>query len=127
MANVIIWADIPVVDLDRAMKFYGLVTGEPVMKLPGGTDVAVIGGPGAEGEAPVSADLYVGGKPGADGPTVYLNTKGDIDAILARVVEAGGEVLQEKQYMGDMVGWIGFFRDSEGNRIGVQQMGPKPE
>jgi predicted enzyme related to lactoylglutathione lyase len=25
--------------------------------------------------------------------------------------------------MGDMVGWIAFFEDSEGNRVGIQQPG----
>ena len=37
----------------------------------------------------VSADLYLGGTPSKDGPTIYLNTHGDIDGALARVVEAG--------------------------------------
>lgn len=123
MGNVIIWADIPVADLQRAVKFYGHVTGEPVTVMPGGPDVAVIGGPGGEGDTVVSADLYVSEKAGADGATVYLNTKGDIDGVLARVTEAGGEVLQAKQFMGEMVGWIAFFRDTEGNRIGLQQPG----
>ncbi|HEY5539853.1 MAG TPA: VOC family protein [Coriobacteriia bacterium] len=127
MGNVIIWADIPVVDLKRAMKFHGHVTGDPVTAMPGRDDVAVINGSGAEGEMVVSADLYVGGGPGAGGATVYLNTKGDIDGALVRVVEAGGEVLQAKQFMGEMVGWIAFFRDSEGNRIGLQQPGDATE
>jgi len=43
--------------------------------------------------------------------------------MTARVVEAGGTVVQEPQFMGDMVGWIAFFIDSEGNRIGIQQPG----
>jgi two-component system sensor histidine kinase KdpD len=51
----------------------------------------------------------------------------DIDAALARVVEAGGEVLQEKQYMGEMVGWVAWFRDTEGNRLGFELMGDAPK
>ena len=74
----------------------------------------------------MSADLYVGGTPSKDGCTVYLNTNGDLDGMLARVVEAGGTVLQEKQDMGEMVGWIAFFEDSEGNRIGLQQPSVMP-
>jgi uncharacterized protein len=120
MANVIIWADIPVADLDRASKFYEHVTQRPVMRMEGGMDVAVLMGP--EGEYVVSADLYVSDKAGADGVTVYLSPNGDVDAALARVVEAGGEILQEKQNMGEMVGWIAFFRDTEGNRLGFQIM-----
>jgi len=40
------------------------------------------------------------------------------------VVEAGGEVLQAKQYMGEMVGWTAYFRDTEGNRLGFEFMEP---
>ena len=69
----------------------------------------------------MSLDLYVGGTPTHDGPTVYLGSVGDIDGMLARVVEAGGTVLQDKLLMGDMVGWVAFVEDTEGNRIGIQQ------
>ena len=125
MSNVIIWADIPVVDMPRAMKFYEHVTGEKVHQFPGMEDVAVIGDPTA---GPlISADLYLGGKPSKDGATVYLNPNGDIDRLLARVVEAGGEIERPKAFMGPMVGWIGTFFDTEGNRIGVQQAGDAPE
>jgi predicted enzyme related to lactoylglutathione lyase len=122
MGHVIVWADIPVVDLNRAMKFYGDLTQEPVVPMPGTNDtIALIGG-GGSAEAPVvSADLYVGGTPSYRGPTVYLSSKGDIDGMLARVEPAGGKILQAKQDMGPTVGWIAFVEDSEGNRIGIQQ------
>lgn len=124
MGDIIVWADIPVTDMARAMAFYGHVTGQPVTPMPG-TDgsVALIGSP-AQDEGPVvSADLYVGGTPSHDGPTIYLGAMGDIDGMAARVTEAGGKVLKEKAFMGDMVGWIVFIEDSEGNRIGIQQAG----
>lgn len=122
MGNIIVWADIPVIDMQRAMKFYGEVTGMPVMGMPGAeTEVALIGGPGEDGGPIVSADLYVGGTPSHTGATIYLSSQGDIDGMVARVVPVGGKVLQEKQNMGDMVGWIAFIEDSEGNRIGIQQ------
>jgi len=128
MGNVIIWADIPVVDLQRAKEFYAHVTGEEVIQFPGMDDVAVIGNPGAPGGEPViSADLYVGGKPSKDGATIYLNPNGDIDGLLARVVEAGGEIERPKAFMGPMVGWIATFFDTEGNRIGAQQPGDGTE
>jgi predicted enzyme related to lactoylglutathione lyase len=120
MGDIIVWADIPCTDLERAMKFYEHVTGLQVALMPGGGDVAVISDP-ASSENAVSADLYLGGTPTDTGATVYFGTRGDIDGMLARVKEAGGKVLQEKQDMGVMVGWIAFFMDSEGNRIGLQQ------
>lgn len=122
MPNVIVWADIPVVDLERAMKFYADVTQQPVVKVPDPTqELALIGGPDDSGASIVSADLYVGGKPSHDGATIYLNSYGDIDGMVARVAPAGGKVLEEKQFFGDMVGWIAIIEDSEGNRIGIQQ------
>jgi predicted enzyme related to lactoylglutathione lyase len=120
MGDIIVWADIPCTNLERAMKFYEHVIGLPVTLMPGGGDVAVIGDPAAN-ERIVSADLYQGGTPSDTGATVYLGTDGDIDGMLSRVKEAGGTVSQDKQDMGAMVGWIAFFMDSEGNRIGLQQ------
>jgi predicted enzyme related to lactoylglutathione lyase len=121
MGNVIVWADIPVIDLQRASKFYSHVTGQEVMTFPGMDEVAVLSAPGQGNEMAVSADLYVGGKPSHEGPTVYLGSGGDIDGMLLRVVEAGGKILDEKADMGEMIGWLAFFEDTEGNRIGIQQ------
>jgi predicted enzyme related to lactoylglutathione lyase len=121
MANNIVWADIPVADLPRAMAFYTAVTGDAMMMMPGSDDNVAIFSEGADGPT-VSFDLYVG-EPSAAGPTIYLSSNGDIDGLLDRVIGAGGMVLEEKRFMGDMVGWIAFFQDSEGNRIGVQQPG----
>jgi predicted enzyme related to lactoylglutathione lyase len=50
-----------------------------------------------------------------------------MDGMLARVVEAGGEIERAKAFMGPMVGWIATFIDSEGNRIGLQQSGDGTE
>lgn len=110
----IVWADIPVTDIARAKEFYERVTQQPVSYMPGTDDtIALIG------SEPVSADLYVG-VPSHDGATVYLNTYGDIDGMLERVLEAGGKILDPKTFRGPMVGWIAFVEDSEGNRIGLQ-------
>lgn len=124
MDNIIVWADIPVTDLDRAAKFYSHVLQIPVTQMPGLEGIAIPGQP-PEPDAPpqdsvVAFDLYVG-TPSTDGTTVYLSSQGDFPSILARVRAAGGEVLQEPQDMGEMVGTIAFIKDTEGNRIGIHQ------
>jgi predicted enzyme related to lactoylglutathione lyase len=127
--NDIVWADIPVSDMDRASKFYAQVLGKSVVGFPGMEGIALIGMTPPAGEAPmprsdepiVSADFYLGGTPSTTGATVYFNADGDINGMVARVREAGGEVLEEPQFRGDMIGWVAFFRDTEGNRIGIQQ------
>lgn len=52
-----------------------------------------------------------------DVAVVYLAVL-DIEAVLARVVRAGGRVYQHPKSIGEF-GFVGFFEDSEGNRIGL--------
>ena len=119
MANTIVWADIPVTDLERARKFYGAVLQAEIATMPGMTSVALL--PGEPGD--VSADLALteNMKPGTDGTTIYLDSKGDPEGMLERAAAAGGKVLMPVTDMGEMIGFIGFFLDSEGNRIGVHK------
>jgi uncharacterized protein len=129
MDNMIVWADIPVTDLDRAMKFYGAVSqrafiaveGMPGIGLPAPDPSDQSAGGDGQGPMPVAFDLAVtqDHKPSEDGCTIYLNGDGDPDGMLRRAVEAGGEILMPVTDMGEMVGRVGFFKDSEGNRIGV--------
>jgi predicted enzyme related to lactoylglutathione lyase len=128
--NTIVWADIPVTDLDRAMKFYGAVLQHEFQKVEGMDGVALPAPPPGfdpsqmEGPPPVAFDLALGGqwgKPSMEGCTIYLNSGGDPEGMLQRAADAGGEILQQVQDMGEMVGSIGFFKDSEGNRIGVHK------
>jgi hypothetical protein len=127
MEDLVVWNSIPVSDMDRACKFYSHVLGLPFAAPPGMDGVALPGGPPAaeESQAPsriVAFNLYLGGQPSAAGPTVYLSSLGDIDGMIERVREAGGTIDQDKQYQGEMIGWTAFFFDSEGNRIGIEQM-----
>ena len=119
MANTIVWADIPVTDLERARKFYGAVLQAEIETMPGMTSVALL--PGEPGD--VSADLALteNMKPGTDGTTIYLNSRGDPEGMLERAAAAGGKVLMPVTDMGEMIGFIGFFLDSEGNRIDVHK------
>jgi predicted enzyme related to lactoylglutathione lyase len=133
MDNMIVWADIPVTDLDRAMKFYGAVLQRPFVTMPGMESVALPApdqppGEGGQdgpppGPMPVAFDLVKTDnlKPSMDGCTIYLNADEDPEGMLRRAAEAGGEILSPLQDMGEMVGWIGFFKDTEGNRIGVHK------
>jgi predicted enzyme related to lactoylglutathione lyase len=133
MDNLIVWADIPVSDLDRAIAFYSAVLQRPLVKMPGMDSVAIPGpdeppadsdgGGRPEGPMPVAFDLVLTDnmRPSFDGCTVYLNADDDPEGMLQRAAEAGGEILQPLQDMGEMVGWIGFFKDTEGNRIGVHK------
>ena len=127
MENIIVWADIPVTDLDRAMKFYGAVLQHPFTTVEG---MEGIGLPAPEASSsdgqqqfPVAFDLMVvtDRKPSAEGCTIYLNSHDDPEGMLQRAADAGGRIDMPATDMGQMVGTIGAFIDSEGNRIGVHK------
>ncbi len=129
MDNTVVWADIPVTDLDRAMKFYGAVLQQAFTRVEGMAGIA-LPAPGQsdssdmrKGPWPVAFDLAVvpDRKPSIDGCTIYLNSHGDPEGMLQRAAAAGGKILAPVADMGEMVGSIGFFLDSEGNRIGVHK------
>lgn len=123
MGSVLVWADIPVTDLERARAFYAHVLGLPVVSPPGMEGVALV-----MGDYP-SVDLYVTDSTTSSttqGPTIYFGGNGDLDGMLARVVEAGGRILQPKQDFGEMIGWIALIVDTEGNRIGIQEPSQPP-
>ena len=127
MNNLIVWADIPVADLERASRFYSRVLEMPVNSMPGMEGIAVPGSqPAADQMASqvptVAFDLYLGGTPGAEGPTVYLSSGGDFAGILARVSDAGGSRSFRSPRTWDR--WWGrsaFIKDTEGNRIGIHE------
>ena len=67
------------------------------------------------------AELRVAGEAGVV-PYVYTS---DVDATLARVAEAGGQVTVPPYPEGDL--WVAMTRDPAGNAIGVWQHGPRTE
>ena len=118
MANQIVWVDIPVTDLERAIRFYSAVLGTPVVKqeYPG----MVIGLLPGSDENDVSGCLYCSDKdrPSDKGPLVYLNCQGRLDEAVAAVPAGGGKVLQPKHAIGPH-GFRAVVLDSEGNRIAL--------
>jgi uncharacterized protein len=128
MENTVVWADIPVTDIDRAMKFYGAVLQRTFVKAEGMEGIAIEAPPEnaadmPAGSFPVSFDLAMtqNNQPSTTGCTIYLNSYGDPEGMIQRAVAAGGEVIMPVADMGQMVGFIGMFKDSEGNRIGVHK------
>lgn len=115
--NNIVWADIPVLDLDRAMEFYAAVLARKISKIemPGCT-FAVIEHEGGNGGCLVPADGD--SKPSATGPLMYLNCGGRLEQAEAQVAKRGGKVLIPKQSIGPH-GFRSVILDSEGNRIAL--------
>ena len=118
MQHTINWFEIPTTDLDRASRFYEAVLGATVKRehFDGtGMQMAVFQGD----EASVRGALIVDErrKPAADGALVYLHAR-DLDASLARIEKAGGNVVMPKTDIGPP-GFIALVRDTEGNVVGL--------
>jgi predicted enzyme related to lactoylglutathione lyase len=117
VANQIVWVDIPVLDLDRAIRFYSAVLGSAVHKQEHpGMSIGLL--PGSDSD--VSGCLYTkDGEPPSDrGPLVYLSAQGRLDEAVAAVEPNGGKVLEPKHPIGPY-GFRTIILDSEGNRVAL--------
>ncbi|MBX0327499.1 VOC family protein [Oscillochloris sp. ZM17-4] len=124
MRNAINWFEIPATNFDRAVAFYSAVLGAPVhagefQGVPHGFLPADEGGVAG---AIIAGAVVAGGdaNPGHAGPVLYLNAGDQIEAIVARVEAAGGQVLAPPTPIGPQ-GMVAIFRDTEGNRVGLHQ------
>lgn len=113
-ANPVVWSEIPVTDLKKASVFYGAATGMDMVHDENGPNPIVF----LSGDRGVAGHLYEG-KPSGDGtgPTVHLAAEGDLDAIKARVWDAGGKVLSDPIAIPD--GRFIYCLDPDGNSIGL--------
>lgn len=120
MANVLTWADIPVLDMDRAKRFYSELLGVDLIDMSDEHGSVAVP---PQDSGPIAFDLAKGDymKPSAEGVTIYLDAGGDIDAMYKRVEAAGGTPQSPPTDMGPMIGVLAFVIDTEGNRIGLRQ------
>src|SRR5690242_13766648 len=100
MSSQFVWVDIPVVDLDRAIKFYSAVLGRTVTKE---STPEFTFGLFPHSDTDVSGCLYVAEKdnaPSLTGPLVYLNAEGRLADAVKAVVAGGGKITQDIHQIG---------------------------
>jgi len=121
MEHLLNWVEIPVTNMKRAARFYGELLNLQLQEMKlGPNDYALFDIKDKHNTgALVKGEGY---KPSADGTVVYLNGGNDLSNILVRVKKAGGKVLLEKTFLSKEAGYIGYFSDSEGNKVGVHSM-----
>ena len=120
-ANQLVWCDIPVNDLDRAIQFYSAVLDAPITKEQcEGMSFARLPHAGG-GVGGCLSPSFEGNEPSQRGPLLYLNCQGRLDQALAAVGPNGGKVLQPKQQISPY-GFRAIVIDSEGNRIALHSM-----
>lgn len=118
MANTINWFEIPASDFERAKKFYSsILNAELQASEMMGIKMAFFPMEGeGVGGALCNGDGY---KPSAEGTVPYLNGGNDLTTVLNRVETAGGKVIMPKTKITDEIGYMAFFFDTEGNKIGL--------
>ena len=115
--NAVVWAEIPVTDLPKAMKFYAALTGQALTLDETGpnplANFAV-----EDMNFGVAGHLYPG-RPASDGqgPTIHLYIPDSVEAASHRCIAAGGKVLSPVIEIPP--GRFAYAQDPDGNSIGL--------
>jgi predicted enzyme related to lactoylglutathione lyase len=118
--NALNWFEIPATDINRAKSFY-----ENVFDIEmGGTEMMgmkMAFFPGEPNNGKASGSIVEGPmhKPSQEGSVVYLNANPDMDGVIEKIEGAGGQVVMPKTPIGGDMGYMAFFLDTEGNKIGL--------
>jgi predicted enzyme related to lactoylglutathione lyase len=117
--NAVVWAELPVSDLEKSMAFYTAVLGNPL--------VANNDGPNPMADLPckdymsgVAGHIYPG-KPAeaGAGPTIHLALPDAVEDAMKRVEAAGGKVVSPVIEI--PAGRFAYCTDPDGNSIGIFQ------
>ena len=125
-SNAVGWFEIPVIDMQRAMKFYEAVLGVKLEfhKMPE-LDMAwfpMSDGKGASGSLVQNKEWYRPAKDPREGVLIYfMSPSGDLSNELPLIEKAGGRVVIPRKPIGEH-GFIAIFLDSEGNRVALHSM-----
>lgn len=123
--NMVNWFELPVTDMDRAVKFYNAVfnieisiheMGPLVMGWFPFTEAQ--NSPGAAGSLVLHKEAYI---PSSDkGALIYFSSRtGNLEDELSRIEAAGGKILQPKTQISEEYGYMALFLDTEGNRVAL--------
>ena len=117
--------EIPADKPERARQFYSKVFGWKMNEMPGMDYTMVSTGPVDEKGMPKEPG-FVGGAIAKRGGNlehcVVTIIVDEITKAEKTIEENGGKILQRKKPIGDgSMGWTGYFRDSEGNTVGLYQ------
>jgi len=123
MAGKVVHFEVPYDDADRARAFYQDVFGWQIQAVPEFDYNFVQTGPVSDQGMPTQPGFIGGGmmkrQGDVDRPVITIEVD-DMTAALAKVAEHGGSAVGEQLPVGDM-GIAAYFKDSEGNLMGLWQ------
>ena len=118
MKNLISIVEIPVSDFSRAVKFYEAVVGVSIQQMEmGEVTMGVL--PSEEGTVNVVLAKGNDYKPTAHGAILYLQAGEDLQPMLDRVKQHGGQISVPKTQISPEMGFFALFVDTEGNTLGL--------
>lgn len=120
--NIAVWFELPATNFERAVTFYREVLDVEIVEEE--MDGILLGLFPHDDKSKVSGAIILGLdlKPSADGGIIYLNGGDDLAVALSKVEGAGGKIIIPKTHLGEEIGHIAHFLDSEGNRVGIHSM-----
>lgn len=118
MNNLISIVEIPVADFSKAVKFYQTVLGITIeeMEMDGNQMGILPNEAGTVNVVLVKGNDY---KPTTDGAVLYLNAAHDLQPMLDKVAQNGGQIIVPKTEISPEMGYFALFMDTEGNKLGL--------
>lgn len=124
-SNAINWFQIPVLETNRAKKFYETILDIEMrtQRIPE-TDEELTFFPFSQSGVRATSGRVSGvlarnkrSKPSIDGITVYLNANPAIQTVISKIEPAGGKIIIPKTKIS--AGYFSVFIDTEGNKVGL--------
>jgi predicted enzyme related to lactoylglutathione lyase len=118
--NSLNWFEIPVTDFERARHFYQVIFSihmdvDNMMGMKMAFFPMAMGSGKASG-ALVQSDFHI---PSMEGSLIYLNANPDMNDVISKIEQEGGQMLMPKTHITDEIGYMAFFKDTEGNRVAL--------
>ncbi|WP_170412572.1 VOC family protein [Ruegeria atlantica] len=114
--DFLVWGELPVRDMEKAIAFYAEVTGATPELDPNAPHPMAVFKP-ADPATGVALHLYPG-KPAqqGQGPTLHLAADGALEDVMTRVEKAGGKVVSDPIQI--PAGRFFYATDPDGNSVG---------
>ncbi len=123
MSGRVVHFEIPADDVDRAREFYRSAFAWDINPMPEMDYTLVSTTPTNEQGMPADPGAINGGmfkrEEQLTTPIITINVD-DVDKALATIGSLGGSTVRPKEAIGDM-GFAAYFKDSEGNLMGLWQ------